>query len=1832
MKQRYRKLLSLILTAAMALTLLPTAALASEDEAADAPVCVCEALCTEEATNADCPVCAEGYENCAYTALEDPVKSPAEGETPETPAESPAEGETPEPPAENPSEGENPEPPAESPAEGENSEDPAPCVCEALCTEDTVNTECPVCKDGYESCTYVDPEGWDALATSATLSNNTVYVDGNTQSEGTGTRESPCKTIEAAADKISAKGSGTIVLLSDITRATAYNPHGNGKKVTITSDGDNTYTIFHVVSQGVQEPDSMWHLPDNSGAEVILTNITIDGTGHTKGRWGDFFIGNGCKLTLGDGATLQNFTPQAVNIRKGGTVIMQPGSTITGCTAGTNPKYDADGYTGTANAGAAVYVCPGGTFEMQGGEISGNKGAAGAAVYGEGGAILKMSGTPVVKDNTNTTANSAANVFLGVYSNQSQVIQLTGRLIEGADVHIYVQKMPDKAGAEVQVASGAEQGEESFFTSDQPAAAGMIFKNNGLYLSYDARDQITAHAGVDSVTVDTLDGYYYTIVDSSGDVVSDLHADGGTKANGSDVWYTDDDGDGQITFTPMKTGYKVVMSANTKVTPGDKKDQGVSLSYYYVATTGASGNDGTRGNPLDTLATAYGKIQIGEVAAIIVLDNLTVDKTTEFKDGKTVTLTGDAGAAASVTLTAEAAMFTVNNAAERITVQNLTLDGGKAAGDYRAAVANAGTFTLGDGAKVQNFYMTYASGNYGILSAYGANSTVTMEGTALITENHVGNGTVTNSGAFQPNGVLTAGSGGKVVITGGEVSGNTLSGYYTTVVCLGLASNPSFTMTGGSIQNNRLLGDTGAGTDEAKQPGVAAVFMRGAASAANLSFGGSATVYDNKDDSGQQRNICIKNTSYADTDAYINIISALSGRLGIYVLEMPSAEGQKTLVAQGSGYTVTTPDSGHIRSDKSTTAGVVLDAQKVYLSYDAREKADPAVISGRTAHSITVDPKEGEAYQVGDGPFYKVEGGKLLVEQADGSWTQAPGDSGAALTPTGKITFTGLDKDTSYALSNKILATGAEGGISVKTSAVEAVDIARAFDKDAVQDESGQDNVAGDAYAVAVGIDDDGNYKATLKADITAEKTGAADGATVTIPDTWGSVTVDLGEFDIKGGDGADGQPGKPAIAFEGASGSGSSISFTGTTGKIIGGNGGANGGAGGDAVTSSNDPSDVALTFNGVDVSGGRGADATGENTPGGAGGLGVSGPFDVTVAQDSSIRGGAGGSGKGSGAGGAGGSGLNSTGEAHTVTVTGGTIAAGNGGAADPKGTGAGGNGGGGLIADGSVSIDADAPVSVTGGNAGDGGMAGAGGNGGGGITSSNGSVTTEGDKSISVTGGMGGNGGAATGDADAGKGGNGGSGITGKTNVTLGANATANAGSGGNGGDSSKGTAGTGGNGGNKGDGGTGGAGGQGGQGAAGAGSNGAGTGNPMPTAKVTITGSAKVGSTLNAVYGGAVTPVTYRWQVLKDGKWVDIADAADASYTLTEHEKGCSVRVLVSSGAYDGALISNPTDAVAAAGSSSGGGSSGGGSSSGNIQTGKADNGKIKVDKPNASKGQTVTVTVTPDPGYQLDKLTVTDKNGKELELKDLGNGKFSFVMPDAKPVKVNAAFVATGATGDPHTNGVADLLIVDDHFAYMQGNDDGRFLPTANMTRAQAAQIFYNLLKDKSVTGAADYHDVASDAWYARAVAVLTELGIVKGVGDGNFAPERNITRAEFVTMAMRFATNVTGTKTFTDVGGDHWAYDYITGAAYYGWINGYEDGSFKPSNPISRAEAVCVVNNMLARDPDESFIKNAEGLKTFPDVGKDNWAFYEITEATNAHDFTLKDGVEHWTK
>ncbi|MEG2989651.1 MAG: S-layer homology domain-containing protein, partial [Oscillospiraceae bacterium] len=148
----------------------------------------------------------------------------------------------------------------------------------------------------------------------------------------------------------------------------------------------------------------------------------------------------------------------------------------------------------------------------------------------------------------------------------------------------------------------------------------------------------------------------------------------------------------------------------------------------------------------------------------------------------------------------------------------------------------------------------------------------------------------------------------------------------------------------------------------------------------------------------------------------------------------------------------------------------------------------------------------------------------------------------------------------------------------------------------------------------------------------------------------------------------------------------------------------------------------------------------------------------------------------------------------------------------------------------------------------------------------------------------------------------------------------------------------------------------------------------------------------------------------------------------------------------------------------------------------------------------------------------------------------------------------------------------------------------------------------------------------------NAVNALASLKIIAGRGADEFDPSANTSRAEFTAIAMRFAIATKGEVTFTDVPGNYWAESAISGAAQYGWIMGYTDGSFKPQADITRAEAAKVVNTMLGRFPDKKFIDGATGLKAFPDVKKDYWAFYQIAEATNAHNFTKVKNAETWTK
>ena len=217
--------------------------------------------------------------------------------------------------------------------------------------------------------------------------------------------------------------------------------------------------------------------------------------------------------------------------------------------------------------------------------------------------------------------------------------------------------------------------------------------------------------------------------------------------------------------------------------------------------------------------------------------------------------------------------------------------------------------------------------------------------------------------------------------------------------------------------------------------------------------------------------------------------------------------------------------------------------------------------------------------------------------------------------------------------------------------------------------------------------------------------------------------------------------------------------------------------------------------------------------------------------------------------------------------------------------------------------------------------------------------------------------------------------------------------------------------------------------------------------------------------------------------------------------------------------------------------------------------------------------------------------------------------------------------------DPDDTGVSDLLNTKDHDQYLFGYPDGTFGPGLNMTRAEAAQMFYNLLVDQDVTAKPVFDDVPEGAWYAEPVNVMAKLDIVEGVGDNKFEPDREITRAEFTAMAMRFAEGETGGKNiFSDVDEDDWFYDVVVDSIKYGWIEGDPDGTFRPQNLITREEVTTIVNRMLGRLPDEKFIDaHEDDLDLFPDVTK-NWAYYDVVEATNDHQYKKTSSGEDWTK
>ena len=239
-----------------------------------------------------------------------------------------------------------------------------------------------------------------------------------------------------------------------------------------------------------------------------------------------------------------------------------------------------------------------------------------------------------------------------------------------------------------------------------------------------------------------------------------------------------------------------------------------------------------------------------------------------------------------------------------------------------------------------------------------------------------------------------------------------------------------------------------------------------------------------------------------------------------------------------------------------------------------------------------------------------------------------------------------------------------------------------------------------------------------------------------------------------------------------------------------------------------------------------------------------------------------------------------------------------------------------------------------------------------------------------------------------------------------------------------------------------------------------------------------------------------------------------------------------------------------------------------------------------------------------------------------------------VTGDVKVDKTTVTLYAkwSGGSYGPDDTGVSGWLETDKHNAFLSGYPDGSFQADKNMTRAEVAQMFYALLLDKNVTITKSFSDVPTDAWYAKAVNTLSSLGMLGGYPDGTFRPDAPITRAEFAAIALAFAYDpASASCSYTDVSANAWYYTYVAQATTYGWIGGYPDGSFRPNNSITRAEVAVIVNNMLGRDADESYInRNADELVSFVDLSKNHWAYYTIMESTNSHDYTASSNGESW--
>lgn len=252
--------------------------------------------------------------------------------------------------------------------------------------------------------------------------------------------------------------------------------------------------------------------------------------------------------------------------------------------------------------------------------------------------------------------------------------------------------------------------------------------------------------------------------------------------------------------------------------------------------------------------------------------------------------------------------------------------------------------------------------------------------------------------------------------------------------------------------------------------------------------------------------------------------------------------------------------------------------------------------------------------------------------------------------------------------------------------------------------------------------------------------------------------------------------------------------------------------------------------------------------------------------------------------------------------------------------------------------------------------------------------------------------------------------------------------------------------------------------------------------------------------------------------------------------------------------------------------------------------------------------------------------------KEMEVGDKGVliGTYSAPVKHKLNVTLNIPVTAgnelqdlTGAVDWVFYADSTPLLNKEDHYAYIIGYPNGKVGPNDKITRAEVATIFFRLMDDKTRDGywktTNKFSDVKKGQWFNNAISTLCNAGILAGRPDGTFRPTDPITRAELAVIAARFDSFLdqpVTSKTFPDIKG-HWAQKDIERAAGRGWVTGRGDGKFYPNDQITRAEAMALINRVLERGVDKPGL--CKGYKDWPDNVKGAWYYYDVLEATNSH-------------